>query len=106
MMTCDRCEMVTMMVGDLSVPVAHASGCPNTGKVWDSQDEEWQDEEGDDTSETCSTCAGSGEGPADGTRCWRCKGTGELYASRADDDDDADFRITQYEEDRYYDRYR
>jgi hypothetical protein len=24
----------------------------------------------------CSTCNGSGEGPADGTRCWRCKGSG------------------------------
>lgn len=24
----------------------------------------------------CSTCNGSGEGPADGTRCWNCKGSG------------------------------
>jgi DnaJ-class molecular chaperone len=25
----------------------------------------------------CPSCNGSGEGPADGTTCWRCKGSGE-----------------------------
>lgn len=26
---------------------------------------------------TCPTCVGTGEGCADGERCWRCKGAGE-----------------------------
>lgn len=29
----------------------------------------------------CSTCNGSGEGPADGTTCWRCKGNGEILTT-------------------------
>lgn len=29
----------------------------------------------------CSTCNGSGEGPADGTRCWFCKGPGVFTKS-------------------------
>ena len=37
-------------------------------------DEQYCDECLEDS--TCQTCGGSGEGPADGTTCWRCKGSG------------------------------
>ncbi len=30
--------------------------------------------------ELCSACSGSGEGPADGTRCHDCRGSGEVAA--------------------------
>lgn len=26
----------------------------------------------------CPSCGGSGQGPAEGTTCWRCKGEGEV----------------------------
>lgn len=40
----------------------------------------------------CSTCSGSGEGMADGARCWSCKGTGTLMIimDGRDQDDDGD----------------
>jgi hypothetical protein len=37
----------------------------------------------------CLTCGGSGEGPADGTRCTSCKGSGvELETNKYQDDED------------------
>lgn len=33
---------------------------------------------------TCDQCAGSGEGQYDGTRCWRCRGSGVDRAHMTD----------------------
>lgn len=39
------------------------------------------------TEETCQYCNGSGEGPADGTTCWNCKGKGvELVEIEEEDE--------------------
>lgn len=41
----------------------------------------------------CPRCSGSGEGPADGTRCRRCQGTGLILNPAAvslEDEDDGD----------------
>lgn len=41
---------------------------------------------------TCSVCAGSGEGMADGSTCWSCKGSGMLGIALLDEDDgDAEY---------------
>lgn len=42
----------------------------------------------------CGACAGSGEGSHDGSRCWKCKGTGTEYvliepATEEDEDEPA-----------------
>ena len=34
----------------------------------------------------CPTCSGSGEGPSDGTTCWRCKGSGEVLINEHPDE--------------------
>lgn len=39
-------------------------------------DEQYCDECLEEMESTCQTCGGSGEGPADGTTCWKCKGSG------------------------------
>lgn len=36
------------------------------------------------TEEICSTCNGSGEGPADGTICWSCQGSGVEWVEDED----------------------
>lgn len=40
-------------------------------------DEHLPEEEEEEDYRVCPSCGGSGEGPADGTTCWRCKGSGE-----------------------------
>lgn len=46
-------------------------------------------EQDDDEPPYCLTCGGSGEGPADGTRCTSCKGSGvELETNKYYDDED------------------
>lgn len=39
--------------------------------------EEEEDDDDEEEYRICPSCGGSGEGPADGTTCWRCKGSGE-----------------------------
>jgi RecJ-like exonuclease len=48
----------------------------------------------------CPRCSGSGEGPADGTRCRTCKGTGLVVnpAAKDDVDDDGDAKYDQWNE--------
>lgn len=48
---------------------------------------------------TCDHCGGSGEGPADGTNCWVCKGAG-IVATHIDADpyDDGDAAYDQWNE--------
>jgi hypothetical protein len=51
----------------------------------------------------CARCAGSGEGPADGSRCRSCRGTGLMVnpAAKDEPDDDGDAKYDQWnEEDR------
>lgn len=36
----------------------------------------------------CDACNGSGEGSADGSRCTKCKGKGEVCIGEPEDDDD------------------
>lgn len=45
--------------------------------------------------ETCTSCNGSGEGPADGTTCWKCKGSGVEYIEDNFTDED-DLRNEEY----------
>lgn len=47
----------------------------------------------------CNACSGSGEGPADGSNCYRCKGEGELMVACADcGDADKEVVIDSYDE--------
>lgn len=39
----------------------------------------------------CPLCAGTGEGAADGARCWACKGTGSKIVALESDDDEGDW---------------
>jgi hypothetical protein len=41
--------------------------------------------------ETCGTCRGCGEGRYDGSRCWTCKGRGEVSLLTPDQDDEPRF---------------
>lgn len=40
-MKCNQCEMLQITTGGISLP-CHETGCPNTHKVWNEEDEEWQ----------------------------------------------------------------
>lgn len=53
-------------------------GIPKSTPV---EEDDKEDEEEGETWDYCPSCSGSGEGPADGTRCWRCKGLGEIRLS-------------------------
>lgn len=46
--------------------------------------------------EYCQSCAGSGEGPADGTRCSECKGSGEVPVTPTPEPDtDAELTVDE-----------
>jgi hypothetical protein len=52
------------------------------------EDEDAEDDPGYEVFK-CPNCKGSGEGPADGTTCQRCKGWGEVtYRNNNEDEDD------------------
>lgn len=53
-----------------------------------------------DTEEvTCSHCSGSGEGMADGSSCWVCKGRGTIqFLTDSEQDDDGDAKYDQWNE--------
>lgn len=60
-------------VDDTHIVSCDAPGCKN-GKV---DPQAYYDSMGvKENSDVCSQCNGSGEGPADGTKCLRCKGSG------------------------------
>ena len=44
----------------------------------------------EETDERCLTCNGSGEGMADGTRCWQCRGSGSEGGWRTRPQNDPD----------------
>lgn len=48
-MKCDQCEMLQISTAGVSLP-CHEIGCPNTHKVWNEEEQEWQNqpEEEDD----------------------------------------------------------
>lgn len=39
-MKCNQCNMLQISTGNISLP-CHETGCPNTHKVWDEENEEW-----------------------------------------------------------------
>lgn len=43
-------------------------------------------DEDDDEYDICSSCSGSGEGMWDGSRCYKCHGTGCEPIEKEDDD--------------------
>lgn len=49
-MKCDQCEMLQISTGGVSLP-CHETGCPNTNKVWDEEEQEWVDPEPDEWDE-------------------------------------------------------
>ncbi|MBP8115641.1 MAG: hypothetical protein KAY50_09810 [Chitinophagaceae bacterium] len=46
-MKCNQCNMLQISTGGISLP-CHETGCPNSKKVWNEEDEIWEEPETDD----------------------------------------------------------
>ncbi len=49
-MKCNQCEMLQISTGGISLP-CHETGCPNTHKDWDEEEQEWVTPEPDEDDE-------------------------------------------------------